>query len=396
MPVQPFEVRIPDAVLDDLRERLARSRLPDAADLEEDTTWDAGTSPAFVRRLVRHWRTGFDWRAQEAALNRFSHFRAPVHGHFIHFIHERGRGPAPLPLVLTHGWPDSFLRFRKVIPLLTDPAAHGGDAADAFDVVAPSLPGYGFSERPEGEGVTFHVGDLWHELMTQELGYARFGAHGGDWGSTVTEHLARSHADAVVGIHLTDVPFWHTFQRPRDLSPAEEQHLGRTSAFMQKEGGYALVQGTRPQTLAQALMDSPAGLAAWLVEKFQSLSDCGGDIETRFTLDELLTNVTLYWATGTIGSSFMPYYDFTQAGAMRWIVEKAKEWVNASHVPAGFAVFPRDSSRAPREWARRFYNVQRFTEMPRGGHFGAWEEPELLAEDLREFFRPLRGSRPRG
>lgn len=389
MSVEPFEVKIHDAVLDDLRARLARTRLPET---EEGDSWEAGTSPAFLRRLVQHWQTAFDWRAQEAAINLFPHFRAPIDGLQIHFIHQRGRGPAPLPLILTHGYPDSFLRFSKLIPLLTHPAAHGGDAADAFDVVVPSLPGYGFSGQPEAPGVTFQVGDLWHALMTEELGYAHFGAHGGDWGSTVTEHLARSHASSVIGIHLTDVPFWHTFQKPDGLSPAEESLLARTGAYMQKEGAYAMIQGTRPETLAQGLMDSPAGLAAWLVEKFQSLSDCGGDVETRFSMDELLTNIMIYWTTGTIGSSFLPYYDFTQAGAMRWILEKAKEWIGSSEVPAGFAIFAKDTGRAPREWAERFYNVQRYTEMPRGGHFAAMEEPQLLAEDLRAFFRPLRST----
>jgi pimeloyl-ACP methyl ester carboxylesterase len=387
MSVQAFEVQIPDAVLGDLRERLLNMRLPDAPDR---ASWSAGTSPAFLRKLLEHWYSGFDWRAQEAAINRFSHFHAPLDGLRIHFIHERGRGGSPLPLILTHGYPDSFLRFSKLIPLLTDPAAHGGDAADSFDVVVPSLPGFGFSQQPDRDGLTFEIGNLWHTLMTKQLGYARFGAHGGDWGSTVTEHLARSHPRSLVGIHLTDVPFWHTFQKPNDLTPAEEKSLARTSEFMMKEGAYAMIQGTRPQTLAQGLMDSPAGLAAWLVEKFQSLSDCNGDIETRFTLDELLTNIVIYWATGTIGSSFLPYYDFTQAGALRWTLEAAKGWVGSSKVPAGFAIFPKDTGRAPREWAERFYNVQRYTEMPRGGHFAAFEEPELLAAELREFFRPLR------
>jgi pimeloyl-ACP methyl ester carboxylesterase len=388
MSVQPFEVRISDAVLADLRERLASVHLPEAT----DASWSSGTSPAFLRRLVQHWQTGFDWRAQEAAINRFSHFRAPVAGLEIHFIHERGRGKSPMPLILTHGYPDSFLRFSKLIPLLTDPAAHGGDPSDAFDVVVPSLPGFGFSDQPDSDGTTFQIGDLWHELMTEQLGYERFGAHGGDWGSTITEHLARSHASSVVGIHLTDVPFWHTFQKPDDLSPAEEKQLAATSAFMEKQGAYAMVQGTRPLTLAQGLLDSPAGLAAWLVEKFQSLSDCNGDPETRFSLDELLTNVMIYWTTGTIGSAFLPYYDFTQAGAMRWILETAKKWVDHSHVPTGIALFAKDSTQAPREWAERFFNVQRYTELPRGGHFGAFEEPELLAEDLRAFFRPLRAN----
>ena len=204
-----------------------------------------------------------------------------------------------MPLILTHGYPDSFLRFSRLIPLLTDPGAHGGDPADAFDVVVPSLPGFGFWSRPDSDGATFRVGDLWHELMIGELGYRRFGAHGGDWGITVTEHLARSHAGSVVGIHLTDVPFWHAFQRPDDLSPAEEKQLAATDDFMMKRGAYAMIQGTRPLTLAQGLMDSPAGLAAWLVEKFQSLGDCEGDVEKRSTLDELLTNIMVYWTAPT-------------------------------------------------------------------------------------------------
>ena len=386
MSVRPFEVRVPDAVLVDLRERLASARLPEA---NEGESWDSGTSPVFLRRLLQHWQTGFDWRAQEAAINRFSHFQAPVGGLEIHFIHERGHGKAPLPLILTHGYPDSFLRFLKLIPLLTDPGAHGGDPSDAFDVVVPSLPGFGFSQQPSSEGMTFQVGNLWHKLMT-ELGYARFGAHGGDWGSTITEHLARSHASSLAGIHLTDVPFWHTFQKPDDLSPAEEKQLVATSAFMVKQGAYAMIQGTRPLTLAQGLMDSPVGLAAWLVEKFQSLSDCNGDVELRFSLDELLTNVMVYWTTGTIGPAFLPYYDFTQAGAMRWILETAKGWVGRSHVPTAIALFAKDSTHPPREWAQRCFNVQRYTEFPRGGHFVAFEEAQLLAEDLRAFFRPLR------
>lgn len=233
---------------------------------------------------------------------------------------------------------------------------------------------------------------MWHELMTRVLGYDRFGAHGGDWGSTVTEHLARSHARSVIGIHLTDIPFWHMFQRPSDASPAEERFLAANQRWMQSEGGYAMVQGTRPQTLAQALNDSPIGLAAWLVEKFERWSDCDGDVHTRFSDDELLTNVMLYWVTETIGSSFLTYHDLTHAGAMRWIVEKAKDWVGSSQVPTGFAQFPRDIGHPPREWIERFHNLQRYTVMPRGGHFAALEEPELLAGDLRALFRPLRSS----
>ena len=385
--MRPFEVNVPDTTLRDLEERLARTRSDgDAAD------WDAGTSPAYLRSLVEHWRSHYDWRAREAEINRFHHHLITVGETLIHFIHERGKGELPLPIVLTHGYPDSFLRFRKLIPLLTDPAAHGGDAADAFDVVVPSLPGFGFSGPPASAAGIFHVADLWNQLMTEGLGYARYGAHGGDWGSTVTEHLAR-HADSVVGIHLTDVPFWHAFQKPRDPSPAEREHFAENEAFQNQEGAYAMIQGTRPQTLADGLNDSPAGLAAWMVEKFQRWSDCGGDIETRFGKDELLDQIMIYWSTGTIGSAFLPYYDLVHAGVGRWIMEKGKDLVAHSKVPAGFAIFPRDTVHPPREWAERFFHVRRWTPMPRGGHFAAMEEPELLAEELRAFFRPLR---PRG
>jgi pimeloyl-ACP methyl ester carboxylesterase len=386
MSVQPFDPRIDDSTLHDLHARLATARLP-AGDARD---WDAGTSPAYLRELVEYWRSGYDWRAREAELGRFAHFRTTLAGTAVHFIHERGHGDAPLPLILTHGFPDSFLRFVKLIPLLADPAGHGGDPADAFDVIVPSLPGYGFSEPPDRKTDIFHVADRWHELMTSELGYDRYGVHGGDWGSTVSERIARSHAGSVVGMHLTDVPFWHAMQKPDDPNPAEAEYLASIDHYLQVEGAYAMIQGTRPQTLADSLTDSPAGLAAWLVDFFYRWSDCNGDLESRFTKDELLTNIMIYWTTGSIGSAFLPYYDFMHAGAVRWMIEKAREWVGSADVPTGFARFPKDLTHPPREWAERFFNVQRWTELPRGGHFGALEEPGLLAEDIRAFFRPLR------
>jgi microsomal epoxide hydrolase len=387
MSLRLFEIDVPDAALADLRGRLARTRLPP----DEADDWSAGMNPTYLRELVEYWRSGYDFRAREAELNALPQFRATIGSTAVHFIHARGVGHAPLPIVLTHGYPDSFLRFLKLIPLLTDPAAHGGDASDAFDVVVPSLPGYAFSDPPQRGGATFNIGELWHKLMTNELGYARFAAHGGDWGSTVTEHLARSHPAAVIGIHLTDVPFWHAFQKPHTLSAAEKRFLESIEQFPRTEGAYAVIQGTRPETLAQGLNDSPAGLLAWIVEKFQRWSDCGGDVESRFTKDELLTNVMLYWTTQSIGSSFQPYYDLTHANVVRWMLETAKTWIHPVKVPAGFALFPKDLSHPPREWAERFFYVKRWTQMPRGGHFAAMEEPELLAEDIREFFRPLRG-----
>jgi microsomal epoxide hydrolase len=217
-------------------------------------------------------------------------------------------------------------------------------------------------------------------------------AHGGDWGSTVTEHLARSHADAMVGIHLTDVPFWHAFQRSSDPSAAERAYFEAMDAWVQREGAHALIQGTRPDSLAPGLIDSPAGLAAWIVEKFQRWSDCGGDPERRFTKDELLTNIMIYWVTRSIGTAFRPYVDVTAAGVLTWMKEAFRQWIGSDDVPAAFAQFPKDISHPPREWAERFFNVQRWTEMPRGGHFAAMEEPDLRVEDLRAFFRPLRAA----
>jgi microsomal epoxide hydrolase len=387
MPAQPFRIEVPAEVLEDLGLRLARTRLP--AGSAEDG-WDAGTDPAYLAELCDYWARGFDWRRQEAWLNGFSHFRSEVDGIGLHFIHERGKGADPIPLLLLHGWPDSFARFLKLIPRLTDPAAHGLPDQPSFDVVVPSLPGFGFSDRPDKAGLTFGFGDLVHRLMVDELGYRRFAVHGGDWGGAVAEQLARSHGKSVIGVHLTDVPFFHMFQPPKDPSHAETAYLKKMEAFQKTEGGYAIVQSTRPMSLAAGLNDSPAGLAAWMVEKFRAWSDCGGDLERRFSKDEILTQLMIYWVTGTIDSSFMPYYDFGAAGPVRWTTEGVKTWLGASRdTPAAFALFPKDLVPPPREWAERFFNVIRWTEMPRGGHFAAMEEPDLLARDLAESFSPL-------
>jgi microsomal epoxide hydrolase len=355
-----------------------------------DDDWTHGLSVTYMRQLADYWRHAFDWRAQEAAMNRFAHFRTTFDGRDLHFIHERGRGPNPMPIILSHGFPDSFLRFAKIIPMLADPARYGADEADAFDVVVPSLPGYGFSDKPVKDGMLFHIGDLWYRLMTRELGFGRFAAHGGDWGSFITEVMARDHADSVVGIHLTDVPFYHAFQKPDDPSDDEKKYLAAIDKFGQTQGAYALIQGAQPQALSLGLNDSPVGLAAWIIEKWRRWSDCDGDVESVFSKDELLSNVMIYWATQTIDSSFGPYFDVAHAGAGTWIKQKLKERSGSSDVPAAFAMFPKDLSTPPREWAERFFNVRRWTEMPHGGHFAALEEPDLLANDIREFFRPLR------
>lgn len=385
--VEPFEISVPQSVLDDLRQRLDRTRWID--ELGEDG-WHYGLSIVYMRELVRYWRHEFDWRAQEAALNRFSHFVTNIDDHRIHFIHERGKGPAPLAIVLTHGFPDSFLRFAKIIPMLSDPASHGGNASDAFDVIVPSLPGYAYSSRDASGPTLFDFADLWHRLLTEHLGYDHFAAHGGDWGSFVTEMLARDHSSAVVGIHLTDVPYYHALQPPNDLSSAEEKYLKSIKDFSSAKGAYAIVQSAQPHALALGLNDSPAALAGWLIEKFRRWSDSDGDVESSFTKDELLTNVMLYWVTGTISQSFGPYADVVKAGALEWAKQKVKQVIGSSSVPAGFAMFPKDLSSPPKEWAARFFDVRRWTEMPRGGHFAAMEEPELLVNDIREFYRPLR------
>jgi pimeloyl-ACP methyl ester carboxylesterase len=382
-----FEIDISQGVLDDLRQRLKRTRWSYQID---GTGWDSGTDAGYLKELLGYWQDNYDWRRQERALNQFAHFKTDVDGIGIHFIHERGKGPNPFPLILTHGYPDSFLRFAKIIPMLTDPEAFGGRAEDAFDVVVPDLPGYGFSDRPTKHGMIFHVNDLWARLMTDELGYRRFGAHGGDWGSTVTEQLARNHPGVVAAIHLTDVPFGHLFKKPSDPSPAEKKFFAHNDQWLPKEGAYATIQASKPQSLAPGMNDSPAGLAAWLVEKYRAWSDCDGEIESRFTKDELLTHVMIYWATESIGTSFLPYYDYANAGALTWVQEGVKTLIGSSKVPAAFALFPKDISQPPREWAERFFNVQRWTDMPRGGHFAALEEPELLAADIRAWFRTFR------
>ena len=385
--ISAFEINVAPEVLTDLRQRLKNTRW---AYQVEGTNWDAGTDLDYLKELVDYWQDTYDWRKHETALNQFAHFKTEVDHIGIHFIHERGKGPNPFPIILTHGYPDSFYRFAKIIPMLTDPESFGGRAEDAFDVVVPDLPGYGFSDKPAKSGTIFRVNDLWARLMTDKLGYQQFGAHGGDWGSTVTEQLARSHPDSVVAIHLTDVPFGHIFQKPSDLSPAEIKFFKNNEQWIQKEGAYALIQSTKPQSLAHGLNDSPAGLAAWIVEKFRGWSDCGGKIESRFTKDELLTHIMIYWATESIGPSFLPYFDFANANALTWMKEAMKKWTGSSKVPAAFALFPKDISQPPREWAERFFNVQRWTEMAHGGHFAAMEEPELLAEDIRVWFRKFR------
>ena len=383
MDVQPFEIAVDQAVLDDLQARLTLTRWPDEI---TGSGWDYGSNLDYMQELVEYWRNDFDWRAQERRLNQFNHCKSRVDGLDLHFIHERGVGPAPIPLVITHGWPSCFFEMTKIIPILADPGRHGGDPADAFDVVAPSLPGFGFSQASHEPGMQVQkVADLWARLMTENLGYPRFAAQGGDIGAGVTARLGYGHSDQLYGIHLTSVtrPTPYLGEGSRPLTAAEAALVQQRDRWFMDEGGYNHIQGTKPQTLSYGLNDSPAGLAAWIVEKYRTWSDCGGDIESRYTKDELLTIVTIYWVTNSIGSSVRMYKENQSS---LWTLGR-DEKVPA---PAGMAMFPQEISRPPREWAERSYNVQRFEEMPRGGHFAALEEPELLAGEIRAFFRPLR------
>jgi pimeloyl-ACP methyl ester carboxylesterase len=385
MQIEPFPIRVPEAVLDDLGERLARTRWPEAP---EGTGWDEGTPLPYLKSLVSHWRERFDWRDQEARISSLRHFRAPVGGLDVHFIHEPGRGPRPMPLLLLHGWPVSFLEMRELIPRLTDPERDGADRGDSFSVVVPSMPGYGFSERPRCPGVTnARIAEMWAALM-EGLGYRRYGIHGGDWGAGVGTFLALRHPGPVAGLHLNYIP--GSYRPPLGAGappPTEEERafVEERDRWFEAEGGYAHIQGTRPLSLAYGLTDSPAGLAAWIVEKLRGWSDCEGDLERRFGPDEVLAHVTLYWVTGTIHSANRLYLESRATPLQLEVGEGVR-------VPCGVAHFPLEAPFPPRSWIERGYDVRRWTEMPRGGHFAAMEEPDLLARDIRDFFRPLRSA----
>ena len=383
MAAERFSIQVSDAVLRDLDRRLDATRWPDEL---EDTGWELGSNLAYLRSLAEYWRHGFDWRREEATLNQLPQYRIALDGLHIHFVHACGKGPAPLPLIITHGWPGSFVEMAKLIPLLTDPASHGGRAEDAFDVIVPSLPGYGFSDRPRERGMEPRkIAALWARLM-RELGYERFAAQGGDWGSAVSIALGLDHADRMIGIHLNYIAGRFLFGGALNQPPQDEMgraYFEELRGWWDGEGGYSHEQGTKPQTLSYALNDSPVGLLAWIIEKFRTWSDCEGDVERVFTRDELLTNVMIYWVTETIASSARLYYETRQQPLNLSPANRIKP-------PVGFAVFPREIPIPPRELAERGLNVARWTTMPKGGHFAAMEEPQLLAEDVRAFFRELR------
>ena len=380
--LRPFRLAVPESVLEDLRERLSRTRLPDEPPLEP---WSTGTSVAYLKQLLDYWRDGFDWRAQEAKLNAFRQFTVPLAGIDVHFIHEEGRGPNPMPLLLSHGWPGSVLEFHKVLPMLTDPARFGADPADAFTVVAPSLPGYVFSFKPGQKRFSLEeIAEVFAGLMTDVLGYRRFGAQGGDWGAFVTSRLGYAFADRMIGIHLNMLAIRRDPKMVANPTPEEKAFLDQLSHWLKEETGYQWIQGTKPTTLAFGLTDSPAGLAAWLVEKFRTWTDCDGNPENALTRDEMLTDIMLYWVTGAIGSSFWPYYARMHGP---WPIPEGA----TVDVPTGYVQFPKEILRPPRSVAERMYtNIQRWTMMPKGGHFAALEQPEALVREIREFFRPLR------
>jgi pimeloyl-ACP methyl ester carboxylesterase len=378
-----FELRIPDADIADLRDRLARSRFPDQAPGEP---WAYGTDVAYLRSLVEYWRDGFDWRAQEAALNAFPQFRVAIDGIDLHYLHVPGTGKNPMPLLLLHGWPGSVFEFLEIIPRLTDPARFGGNADDAFTVITPSLPGYGLSFQggQKRYGVP-EMADCVASLMHDVLGFSRFGAQGGDWGAGIASRLGYAYADRIIGIHINLM-----MAAGRDPSalqnPTEEEkrYLAELAHWTREETGYQWIQGTRPQTLAFALSDSPAGLAAWIVEKFRAWSDCDGDVERAISRDRMLADISLYWFTGAIGSSFWPYYARLHGSV---ILPRGE----AITVPAGYAQFPREIFKPPRTIAERvFKDIRRWSVMEKGGHFAALEQPELLAREVRAFFRELR------
>jgi pimeloyl-ACP methyl ester carboxylesterase len=381
MTIERFVPEYSAELVDDLRNRLRRNRWPDEV---QQSGWDYGTNPDFLREACDYWCTQFDWHREVERFAAFLQFKTTISGQEIHFLHVRGKGPAPIPLVLTHGWPGSFLEFLRIIPLLTDPASHGGSTTDSFDVIVPSLPGYGYSGKP-GRGMNmFAVGDLWVELMAR-LGYEHFSAQGGDVGAGDTTVLGLRHAERVLGIHLNFIPGSYRPFLPPSTSPTEEERvaLKQAAQWVEQQGAYWHMQRTTPLTAAYALSDSPTGLAAWILEKFRNWSDCNGDPRNTFPIDELLANVTLYWMTETIYSSFRMYFENASAP----LAFGEHDFVT---VPCAIAQFPKEIYFPSRTWIERGYNVHRWTEMDCGGHFAAWEQPELLAQDLRSFFREFR------
>ena len=383
--MESFRIAVPDDVLQDLRIRLERTRWVD--DFSNDS-WEYGTNTAYLQELVHYWIHRYDWREQERAMNAYPHFKSEIDALPIHFIHVRGNGPAPKPLVLSHGWPWTFWEYRKVIQALADPGAHGGDPEDAFHVVVPSLPGHAFSSPLRTTGMNFwRTSGIWVELMSQ-LGYQRFVAHGADWGALVTADLGHRYPERIMGAHLAMMAPLDLITggkpAPEDYDDDEAPLIARTRKFFAEETGYWVLQSTRPQTIAAALHDSPVGLLSWIVEKLRSWSDCHGDVETRFSKDDLLTTVMIYWVTQTFGTSARYYYE---AAHHPWTAVHDHQPV--VQAPVGVSILPAETITAPRRWAQRYFNLKQVRHHPSGGHYAAWEEPQAIISDLREFARGL-------
>lgn len=384
----PYTIDVPQADLDDLRARLRRTRWPD--DLG-NADWTYGVERGWLEDMVGYWADGYDWRRHEAAMNAHPNFRVELDGVPVHFLHVRGNGPAPVPLVLTHGWPWTFWDMKDVIGPLADPAAHGGNPRDAFDVVVPSLPGFGFSTPLPRTGIDVRtIGRLWVELMRTVLGYDRFGAYGGDWGAIVTAELGHAHARHLIGVELSlpVVPGVNRREIGTDaFAPDERWMVARNAEAERLVRSHVTVHTSDPQTLAYALADSPVGTAAWIWERRRAWGDCGGDITSVFDRDDLVTTASIYWLTCSIASSLRLYYEHFNGG---WpLTHDRRPTIEA---PTAFAVFPKEVALLPRSVAAERTNLRRWTVMPRGGHFAPAEQPDLLVEDLRAFFRDLRST----
>ena len=383
--ITPFQISISDEDLEDLQLRLSLSRLPDQLN---NISWEYGTDLNYMRELIGYWQDGFDWREQERQLNQFDQFKTVVADLSMHFIHQRSNNPEAIPLMVVHGWPGSVSEFSKIIGPLTDPLAYGGDISDSFHVIAPSLPGFGFSGIPDETGYSpERIALLLAELM-EKIGYERYAIAGGDWGAIINRHLANHYPDRLIGLHsnmMLAAPPADTEQRT-NITEAEEEARTARQAYMQNEVAYQQIQGTKPQTLGYGLNDSPTGVAAWIIEKFHGWTDmpqgADGYLDNHFTKDELLTNIAIYWFTNTITSSTRIYLENRNTPTI-----KPMEFIN---VPTGAAIFPAEIFITPRSWAEASYDLRHWTVMEEGGHFAALEQPELYLNDLREFFRLLR------
>jgi pimeloyl-ACP methyl ester carboxylesterase len=381
--IKPFRCDVSDEVITDLRARLERTRLPDQLD---GAGWDYGTERSYLEELCAYWRDQFDWRAAEARFNRYPQFTTELEGENVHFYHIRSPEPDALPLIITHGYPGSVAEFLDILGPLSDPVAHGGDRKDAFHVIAPSIPGYGFSGPTRNKGFNLGKAAAVNAQLMELLGYGRYVAQGGDYGAAISSRMAMNHPDRVMALHLNFI-----LGRPADpanpLAGLSEQEVAEQEwkrNYDLHESGYQAIQGTKPQSLAYGLTDSPAGLAAWIVEKFKTWSDCDGDVERSFSKDHLLENIMLYWVTGTINSAMRLYYE--SIGPSR---ADTGDW-SYIEVPTAHARFPAEIRPTPRAWAEQMYNIVRWTKQPKGGHFAAFEQPELFLQDLREFCRDFR------